>query len=473
MDNEVSAAKSRPLGTTEANWCRALDGGTGTGILGILLAKSIGVAPIQASLSLILAAQPLLRAQIVDEQGRLSFDINDNVLLDIEIINQEALQPVENTDRSAQEPWLQIIEDEMNTTFPQQKPFRVIEARLYRFPNTDSLIIMKLHPAAADDVSTVSVFSQFLKHLQDFVMAEENGEDLQELINRRLSVEMEKRLEMDEEVPPCVEDAIPPGMASKPFWARGLDVLGYGLSSFRHALIPLENVIDNNRKSRIIITDFGESDTSKILQMCESKSSDLNGLLIAASLKAVAKSKSTGNRGEHYASIILLNCRSMLEPVIPDSTAGFYHSGILKTFHATEIEPLWKIATRITKDVNEAVKNRKHFTDMGDLNMLMAQAIAHPALTPSASMRTALVTNVREVPCYDVDKESTSYLNLRDWVTCSSINGVGPCLALFPDLRYGCLRVSFVYCSPLFSAETMHKLVDGISSMLNNLDDEM
>lgn len=207
--------------------------------------------------------------------------------------------------------------------------------------------------------------------------------------------------------------------------------------------------------------------------MCESKSSDLNGLLIAASLKAVAKSKSTGNRGEHYASIILLNCRSMLEPVIPDSTAGFYHSGILKTFHATEIEPLWKIATRITKDVNEAVKNRKHFTDMGDLNMLMAQAIAHPALTPSASMRTALVTNVREVPCYDVDKESTSYLNLRDWVTCSSINGVGPCLALFPDLRYGCLRVSFVYCSPLFSAETMHKLVDGISSMLNNLDDEM
>ena len=44
---------------------------------------------IQASLSLILAAQPLLRAQIVDEQGQLcSFEINDNVLLDIEIINK-------------------------------------------------------------------------------------------------------------------------------------------------------------------------------------------------------------------------------------------------------------------------------------------------------------------------------------------------------------------------------------------------
>lgn len=94
------------------------------------MAKSIGVAPIQASLSLILAAQPLLRARIVDKQGQLCFDFDDNVLLDIEIINQEALQPVENIDRRAQEPWLQIVEDEMNTTFPQQKPFRVIEARL-------------------------------------------------------------------------------------------------------------------------------------------------------------------------------------------------------------------------------------------------------------------------------------------------------------------------------------------------------
>lgn len=473
MDNGVSSAKCRPLGTTEANWCRALDGGTGTCITGILLAKSIGVAPIQASLSLTLAAQPLLRAQIVDKQGQLCFDISDNVLLDIEIINQEALQPVENIDRSAQEPWLQIVEDEMNTTFPQQKPFRVIEARLYRFPNTDSLIIVKLHPAAADHVSAVGVSSQFLKHLQDFVIAEENGEDLQELIDRRLSVELEKRLEMDEEVPACVEDAIPPGKARKPFWAHGLDVLGYGLSAFRHAILPLENVVDNNRKSRIIITDFGESATSKMLQMCESESSDLNGLLIAASLRAVAKFKGTGSRGEHYASVLLLNCRSMLEPVIPDSTAGFYHSGILKTFHATETEPLLKLATRITNDVNEAVKNRKHFTDMGDLNMLMAQAMGHPALTPSASMRTALISNVREPPCHDADKESTSYLNLKDWVTCSSINGVGPCLALYPDFRYGCLRVSFVYCSPLFSAETMHKLVDDISSMLNNLDDQL
>ena len=105
------------------------------------MAKSIGVAPIQASLSLILASQLVLRAQILDKQGQLCFDINDNVLLDIEII-----------DRNAQEPWLQIVENEMNTAFPPHKPFRVIEARLYRLPNTNSLIIVKLQPAATNDV---------------------------------------------------------------------------------------------------------------------------------------------------------------------------------------------------------------------------------------------------------------------------------------------------------------------------------
>ena len=78
---------------------------------------------------------------------------------------------------------------------------------------------------------------------------------------------MEKRLEMDEEVSPCVEDSIPPGMASKPLWARGIDILGYGLSSFCHAILPLENVIDNNRKSRIIVAKFGEYGRNKILQV--------------------------------------------------------------------------------------------------------------------------------------------------------------------------------------------------------------
>ena len=76
-------------------------------------------------------------------------------------------------------------------------------------------------------------------------MAEENGEDPQELIHRRLSVD------------------------SKPLWAHGIDVLGYWLSSFRHAILPLENVIDNNKKSPIIVADFGESGTSKILQVIQ------------------------------------------------------------------------------------------------------------------------------------------------------------------------------------------------------------
>ena len=74
-------------------------------------------------------------------------------------------------------------------------------------------------------------------------MVEENGEDPQELIYIRLSVD------------------------SKPLWDHGIDVLGYWLSSFRHAILPLENVIDNNMKYHIIVAEFGEYGRNKILQV--------------------------------------------------------------------------------------------------------------------------------------------------------------------------------------------------------------
>ena len=88
-------------------------------------------------------------------------------------------------------------------------------------------------------------------------MAEENGEDLRELIDRSLSLE----LDIHEKVPACVENAIPPGMDRKPFWARGLDVLTYGFLAFRHVILLLENVVNNNGKSCIILAELGESAT--------------------------------------------------------------------------------------------------------------------------------------------------------------------------------------------------------------------
>lgn len=49
----------------------------------------------------------------------------------------------------------------------------------------------------------------------------------------------------------AIEDAIPRGQANKPFWAHGVDLLGYSLGSRRHANFPFEDP-NSPRHSQIV-----------------------------------------------------------------------------------------------------------------------------------------------------------------------------------------------------------------------------
>ncbi|CAM6124142.1 unnamed protein product [Calypogeia fissa] len=102
-------------------------------------------------------------------------------------------------------------------------------------------------------------------------------------------------------------------------------------------------------------------------------------------------SKQLGRRSEHFAVISLINCRQLLQPRLSQSTVGFYHSALMNTHHINKETDFWDLVKRCSGSLNDAMRNRKHFTDMGDLNYLMFQAIQHPGSTPSCSMRTSLL----------------------------------------------------------------------------------
>jgi hypothetical protein len=59
-----------------------------------------------------------------------------------------------------------------------------------------------------------------------------------------------------------------------------------------------------------------------ILQACKKNNSLLYGAIEAAGLKAAADMKKVGKKGEHYGSVVLLNCRNLLEPRILESHVG-------------------------------------------------------------------------------------------------------------------------------------------------------
>lgn len=141
---------------------------------------------------------------------------------------------------------------------------------------------------------------------------------------------------------------------------------------------------------------------------------------------------------------------------------GFYHSCIMRTTHTTETVPFWDLATQCAKDVNEAIKNRKHFTDMGDLNTLMGQAMRFPNLTPNGSLRTTMLSMTFDPVADTVVPEEAEAVGAKNYLSCSSVHGVGPCLGIFSFMRQGSLHFSFVYPSPLLARLQVQNLVDSI-----------
>ena len=128
-------------------------------------------------------------------------------------------------------------------------------------------------------------------------------------------------------------------------------------------------------------------------------------------------------------------------------------------------ETLWELAKRSYVAFKNAKNNNKHFTDMSDLNYLMCKAIENPGLTPSSSLRTALISVFEEV-VIDDSNGLHQELGLEDFVGCASAHGVGPSIAIFDTIRNGNLDCACVYPSPLHSREQMQELVDHMKRIL-------
>lgn len=128
-------------------------------------------------------------------------------------------------------------------------------------------------------------------------------------------------------------------------------------------------------------------------------------------------------------------------------------------------EALWELAKRSYTSFVNAMNCNKHFSDMSDLNYLMCKAIDNPGLTPSSSLRTALIS-VFEDPVFVDSGEMAGEIGLEDFVGCASAHGVGPSLALFDTIRNGKLDCACIYPWPLHSKEQIEGLVDHMKRIL-------
>ncbi|ONK71284.1 uncharacterized protein A4U43_C04F6890 [Asparagus officinalis] len=201
-------------------------------------------------------------------------------------------------------------------------------------------------------------------------------------------------------------------------------------------------------------------------QACKAKGVKLCGALIAAGLIATYSSKHLeNNRSETYSVVTLIDCRTILEPALSDRDFGFYHSAILNTHSVNGEEGLWDLAIRCHNAYSNAKSNKKHLTDIGELNYLMCKAIENPHLTPSSSLRTAVIS-VFEEPVILQTSDVQKKLGVEDYIGCASVHGVGPSIAIFDTIRDGQLDCACVYPSPLHSRKQINELVEHMKQIL-------
>jgi hypothetical protein len=171
----------------------------------------------------------------------------------------------------------------MNTPFPKEKPFAVFDMKVYELPENSSLVVFRFHSAAADVASTSPVARQFVDLLYRQVQLEEQEEEEDATAQKKKKQTtwessesaaaeggQEEEEEEEEEVEdielPALEKAIPQGQAQKPFWAHGVDTLGYGIVSRKHAYLPFDHT-NKPRKSRLIRASLSPKATDDLLQV--------------------------------------------------------------------------------------------------------------------------------------------------------------------------------------------------------------
>jgi hypothetical protein len=151
--------------------------------------------------------------------------------------------------------------------------------------------------------------------------------------------------------------------------------------------------------------------------------------------------------------------------------AGFFYSAITNTHSVHGEEGLWEQAKRCHDSYTSAKTNKKHLTDISDLNFLMCRAIENPQLTTAGALRTALVSVFEEPVVADM-AELQGKAGVEDCVCCATVHGIGPSIGVFDSIRDGRLDCACMYPSPLHSRDQIQEIFDKVKQILLHASDE-
>ncbi|KAK8553970.1 hypothetical protein V6N13_072894 [Hibiscus sabdariffa] len=460
----VDAPTGRAVGATENSWCHAVLGGTGIAVLAILTSRNPDSSRLRNALHKLQNSHPALRSRLhyTPASKAFSFVTSPSPFIQIKSFNHSAtsniLENLHSRETRNVAPLHLILEHELNQnswTGSFSTHNDMFFASAYALPGAKWVLALRLHAAVCDRTTAVSLLRELLTLMGD---EEEEMEWAPQQGRKEIMVNKG-------EVSGAMEDVMPKGKAKKTLWARGIDMLGYSINSFRLNNLKFKDA-KSPRSTQVVRLLINPDDTRGILAGCKARGIKLCGALGAAGLIAAHNSKCyADHQKKKYGVITLTDCRSTLEPPLSNHNFGFYHSAVLNTHVIKGGEKLWELAKKMYTSFENYKNCNKHLSDMADLNFLMCRAMENPGLTPSSSLRTSLIS-VFEDTVIDESNDQQKLVGANDYMGCASGHGIAPSIAVFDTIRDGWLDCVCVYPWPLHSREQMQELVDAMKCIL-------
>ena len=336
------------------------------------------------------------------------------------------------------EQWQEVVLEELNQPICSDKC--LIRTVLITFPNNQlNYLLITLHHAISDGISSVQLHSEILAYCQKIVerKIENNICSLHPL--------------------PDIQELMPKSMQGKIALIKSILFLlrfQLKLSLHRSKYLKFEKYVPIElRRCNMIQRKFNKEITTKLVARCRKENTTVHGALCAAMMLAVARKIRSKN--DEVLPIICnspVDLRKHFQPEVAKENLGMLFSAIT-TLHKLDINiNLWNLARDVREQIKINLENENIFHIVLMSKKIYKTFLSHPNKAP-------VTMNVSNIGRIDIPSNYGLFqLEEISFVfTQAAFGGVfGAAITTFQDM----MILNFMFSEPSISKETIESLVN-------------
>lgn len=397
------------------------------------LSGPLTVEVLRSALDLLQKRHPRLNSRIIGSLNNLRFE--DGAL-------KIPLRVVEKADSSQ---WQEVVLEELNQKIESNQC--LIRAVLVHFKleNNISYLIVTLHHAISDGLSSIQLYSEILKYCQKIAANEPIGEviSLSPL--------------------PSVEYLLPKslqGFAGLIDGFYSLLRLKFLHEWHRPKTLGFEKYVSiESRRSNMIHRHLDEELTARVINCCRQEKTTVHAALSAAMLWAVAKHIAAGEKIDVRLSCqSFVSLRQRLQPTIDNENLGMLASFII-SFHRLQTNiSFWDLARDIRQQIETDLEGTAIFSLMLTLRNIFDFLLSHPNEIPSS----VALSNIGKVNIPQV----YGLFKLEEISFTTAAAAAGGALVATTLTFAEKMFLNFTFSEPSISQRTMEQLVNNTVACL-------